>query len=676
MLNTIHAIAFVLSVSTPTQEKNADLLIESLRTFGGKYAYAPVYVVIKDSTETSCKAIKSRGNVFIRTHKQNLNINFYFAEKVYACAQIEEEVKNSVKNLVWLDNEILVFNEPSKLLLNTHYKIGIRPVFLHNGISCDANTKPNAYWNGIFNHTGVNPNKIQVVETIIDEKKVFAYYNCQVVSINPKVGIFREWANKFDEILTDSTYMQSAMPTAWHQYFLHQAILSAIITSKIPKNEIFILPSIYNYSLNKHFDYPKNKQAKKINDLTIAIHELTLTNHPNWVKMYSVQNPLKDWLNERIPNLYKVNEQIFREESNCNSYMVKTAKGYVLVDPGGTADSTSWMAYQFKDANIRAIILTHSHADHLLGISKWFNNYKVPIYINKNAQQYVRDEKKLSEFYIKRSSVQGNVPSRPSLDWNKINYLNDFDTLQIDNITFILHSSPAETPDATVIEIPQLKTVICGDSYYTSFPNIGLLRGSVPRLASGYINAMNIAINSSSELLLPGHGEPIIGKENVRKKAKNYRDAIQYVFDQTIEGMNSGKSEIEIMNLINLPDSFKVNESYGRASWAARGIFDYYNGWFNGNIDEIYPTSNYDINQILVKIAGIPKIIEEANENLKLENYNSVLSLTSIVLAIEPKNKEALFIRLKCINEIYKKSNNYIEKQWLKHEKKKLELAI
>lgn len=676
MLTTTYAIAFALSVSTPTQEKNADLLVESIRTFGGEYANAPVYVVVKDSIDTPCKTIKSKGNVFIRTHKYNQNINFYFAEKVYACAQIEEEVKNTVKNLVWLDNEVLVFSQPSKLILNAPYKIGIRPVFLHNGISCYANTKPNAYWNNIFNHTGVNPVKIPVVETAIDEKKIFAYYNCQVVSVNPKVGIFREWAKKFDEILADSNYMQTAMPTAWHQFFLHQAILSAIITSKIPEKEIFTLPSTYNYSLNTHFDYPKNKQAKKINDLTIIIHELTLTNHPDWVELYGVQNPLKDWLNQRMPNLYKVNERIYREESNCNSYMIKTSKGYVLFDPGGRSDSTSWLAYHFKDANIRAIILTHSHADHMLGISKWFDNYKVPIYINKNAQQYVKEEEMLSEFYGKRSSVQGNVPLRPPLDWSKLNYLDNLDTLQVDDISFILHSSPAETPDATVIEIPQLKTVICGDSYYTSFPNIGLLRGSVPRLASGYINAMNIALNSKSELLLPGHGEPVIGKENVTRKAKNYRDAIQHVFDQTIEGMNSGKSEIDIMEQITLPDSFGVTESYGCASWAARGIYNYYNGWFNGNINELYPASNLAVDQILVKIAGIPKIIEEANNQLKSENYNTVLSLTSIVLTAEPQNKEALAIRVECINALYKKSKNYIEKEWLEYEKNKLGLAI
>ncbi|MGD9978109.1 MAG: MBL fold metallo-hydrolase [Bacteroidales bacterium] len=672
MANVLHALAFVLSVGNPTQEKNAGLLVESIRTFGGEYANAPIYIVAMDSIETPCTSLKSKGNIFIRTHKYSKNINFYFAEKVYASAQIEEEVENTASNLVWLDNEILVFHEPSKLVLKSPFKIGIRPVFLHNGISHDANTKADAYWNGIYNRTGVNPNNIPVVETVIDGKKIFASYNCQVVSVNPKVGIFREWAKKFDEILADSDYLKSAMPTQWHQFFLHQAVLSGVITSKIPEEEIFTLPSSYNYSLNKHLKYPKGKQIKRINDLTIAIHELTLANHPDWVQLYGVQSPLKEWLGERIPNLYKVNDQVYREEGSCNSYMIKTANGYVLVDPGGTADSTSWMAYYFKNVKPKAIILTHSHADHLRGISKWYDNYKVPIYINKNARQYIKDEEMLSEFYEKRALVQGNVPARPELDWEKLSYFSDIDTLQVDDLKFVLHPSPAETPDATVIEIPQLRAVICGDSYYTSFPNIGVLRGSVPRLTSGYINAMDITVNSKSEFLLPGHGEPIIGGKNVLIKAKNYRDAIQYVLDKTIEGMNSGKSDIDIMNEMTLPDSFSVDESYGRASWTAKGIYDYYNGWFNGSIDELYPPKDNEINQTLIKIAGISKIIEEANNQLKLGNFSVALSLTSIVLSAEPGNKEAANIRIECLNELFGKSRNYIERQWLRYEKKKL----
>jgi len=673
MTNLIYAIAFVLAVNNPTQEKNADLLIESIRTFGGKYANAPIYIVVRDSIDTPCTQIKSRGNIFIRTHKYNKNIDYYFAEKVYASAQIEEELENSVKNLVWLDNEVFVLNEPSNLVLKNPSKIGIRPVFLHNGIAHDANTKPNVYWAGIYEHTGLNPSNIPIVETVSDEKKVYAYYNCQVVSVNPKIGIFREWRIKFDEVLADEKFMTTAIPTFWFHYFLHQAVLSSVITSKIPKNEVLILPLSYNYSLNQHTNYSKEKKINKIKNINIAIHELTLKNHPDWVKLYGVESPLKEWLNERIPNLYKIRAGIFREESNCNSYMIQTSKGFILVDPGGTADSTSWMAYHFKDIKPKAIIFTHSHADHLTGILKWNMNYDIPMYISKNAYQYVKDEEMLGEFYRKRASIQGNVQPRPKLDWTKFTYFDDLDTLQIDDLQFIIHTSPAETPDAAVIIIPQLKTAICGDSYNTSFPNIGILRGSVPRLARGYINAMDIVINSKPEFLLPGHGEPVIGEQNVLNKAKNYRNSIQYVFDKTIDGMNVGKDPITLMKEITLPDTYGVNELYGRSSWTSRGIYDYYNGWFNGDIEELYPLQTEEFNSLLIKIAGSTKVyIEEAKKQFELSNYKAVLALTSIILSSEPNSNDALELRINCLNVLLGKSSNYIEKQWLRFEKKTL----
>ena len=40
--------------------------------------------------------------------------------------------------------------------------------------------------------------------------------------------------------------------------------------------------------------------------------------------------------------------------------------------------------------------------------------------------------------------------------------------------------------------------------------------------------------------LVGGHTRPIIGEAGVLEVLTNYRDAVKYVFDKTIEGMNKG----------------------------------------------------------------------------------------------------------------------------------------
>ena len=90
-------------------------------------------------------------------------------------------------------------------------------------------------------------------------------------------------------------------------------------------------------------------------------------------------------------------------------------------------------------------------------------------------------------------------------------------------------------------------------------------------------------------MVFPGHGSPIIGKEEVRKKLTLYRDAIRYVHDETVKGMNEGKDVHTLMKEIQLPVTFRdINDNYGRVSWSVRGIVEGYRGWFDGNPARMY----------------------------------------------------------------------------------------
>ncbi len=113
--------------------------------------------------------------------------------------------------------------------------------------------------------------------------------------------------------------------------------------------------------------------------------------------------------------------------------------------------------------------------------------------------------------------------------------------------------TPGETPDHLTVWIPRLKAAFIGDNYYESFPNIYTLRGTRPRWALDYVKSLDRVLALEPELVLPSHGAAIRGRDEVKRRLTKYRDAIQYVHDATVKGMNEGKDIVTLMREITLP---------------------------------------------------------------------------------------------------------------------------
>ena len=86
------------------------------------------------------------------------------------------------------------------------------------------------------------------------------------------------------------------------------------------------------------------------------------------------------------------------------------------------------------------------------------------------------------------------------------------------------------------------------------FLNVYTLRGSVYRDPMNYVNALDKMIPLDAEYLVPSHVKPVTGKENVKDVLVSTRDATQYIYDQTIRGMNQGYTADELSHMIELPE--------------------------------------------------------------------------------------------------------------------------
>jgi len=179
---------------------------------------------------------------------------------------------------------------------------------------------------------------------------------------------------------------------------------------------------------------------------------------------------------------------------------------------------------------------------------------------------------------------------------------------------------------------------------------------------------MNTVLSLKPQIVLNGQGDPIVGNAAITRRLTRYRDAIQYIHDEVVKGMNSGKDVFTLMQEIKLPAKFDLSEVFGKVSWSVRGIYDGYSGWFDGNPTSMYALPPAAVYPDLVKLAGGPEpVVRLAVEKVEAGKAVEALLLTEAALAVDPKNAGALNTRIKAFEYLRDRCDNVVEDGWLQH---------
>ena len=387
--------------------------------------------------------------------------------------------------------------------------------------------------------------------------------------------------------------------------------------------------------------------------------------------------------------LQKVNEAIYRSAGTSNVYLAVTSAGNVLIDTGTPFEAAMHKKRlsQVSDAKTNMIILTHGHQDHISGVDLWKESH-TRILAHQDFFAFRNYMVRLSGFFARRTAAQFGLPYemiKPK-DENPGNYaahitpeisFGETLSLEIGNLTFNFLHTPGETPDMIAIWIPKYKALFIGDNYYDAFPNLYTLRGTMPRYALDYVNSINKVLAFEPEILLPGHGEVILGREKIKQHLIEYRNAILYVHDATVTGMNQGKDVFTLMNDIELPSSYNLKESYGRVSWAVRAIYEGYAGWFDEKPLTMYSTPVSSIFDDLVELTGGSTVLlERARKHWGKDEPLKALWLIEIAAHSDKHNQDVLKIKLEVLSDLRSKSTNSNEIGWLNTAIKSLEKSI
>lgn len=94
--------------------------------------------------------------------------------------------------------------------------------------------------------------------------------------------------------------------------------------------------------------------------------------------------------------------------------------------------------------------------------------------------------------------------------------------------------------------------------------------------------------------LVMEHGLPIVGQAEVDAALGAQRDALEYVYDQTLAGIDAGVPESEIAATLELPPELAANpynqEFVSTIPGVVRNIYHYTIGWFGGETPELAGT--------------------------------------------------------------------------------------
>jgi len=353
-----------------------------------------------------------------------------------------------------------------------------------------------------------------------------------------------------------------------------------------------------------------------------------------------------------------------------NTFLVTTSAGNVVIDTSVAAAAPAHKrALSAKStAPVKAIVLTHAHGDHTGGVRIW-REAGTEIIAQREHAAFARYQRTLAGFFGRRNAAQFGFEATPAaaaaaVAFDPTRTFDERDTFTVGDVQFDLIHTPGETPDHLTVWIPQFRIAFIGDNYYQSFPNLYTLRGTMPRWALDYVASLDAVLALEPELVLPSHGQPIRGKDEVKRRLTQYRDAIQFVHDATVKGMNEGKDVYTLMREIALPAALDVGESYGKLTWSIRGIYDGYAGWFDGNPSTMFGDRARAYGEMVSLAGGAPAVAARAR-SLVAEDPVRALQLTDIALAAEPANRSALEVRLAALQALDRASNNSNERGWL-----------
>ena len=389
----------------------------------------------------------------------------------------------------------------------------------------------------------------------------------------------------------------------------------------------------------------------------------------------------------------RVGDGIWMSPGLSNSYRIATSDGAVVLNTGmGFEGPLHRRAYDAVDASpVHTVIFTQGHFDHVGGVdhlagadtdliaheafATWrADNERLETFRSRNAAFAWIDAIVAAMEHARAIGAGDTAQARPE---PSTTFRDRLDLVVGDRAMHLLSVPGGETFDSLVVWLPDERTLFSGNltgPLFGHVPNLVTIRGDRYRDALAHVDSLQTVADLRPEVLLTGHFDPIVGADRIAEEVAAMQEAMRWVHDRTVDGMNAGTDVHTLMREVAVPDHLDVGEGYGRTSWNVRAIWENYAGWFHHrSTTELYGVPGTEIAGDVVAAAGADALVAAARARLDSDEPVAALHLTDLVLAASPDDAGARAVAADASRALLAASTNFWESAWLRRAIHRLE---
>ncbi|MBC7253237.1 MAG: MBL fold metallo-hydrolase [Actinobacteria bacterium] len=313
----------------------------------------------------------------------------------------------------------------------------------------------------------------------------------------------------------------------------------------------------------------------------------------------------------------------------ANVCIVESGEGVVLFDAGLPFHGPRIVEElrRLTDAPVLYIIYGHGHADHAFGTPFLLRDaeergYPRPRVIAHEALPRRFDRyRRMLPYHERINRMQFDIPEGiPAFPWEYVypdETIRDALTLRVGEFTLELRHARGETDDHLWLWIPERKVACVSDFWVWSCPNVGN-PFKVQRYALEWAVALEEVAQRSPEVLLPGHGSPLLGVETIGEACLQVSEALRYLDQQVVDMLNGGMWQEEILHSFQWPEEYArspyLAPIYGHPYFVVQALLRQYHGWYDGNPSHLFPSPEAEIAAEVLALAGEERVFGRAKE--------------------------------------------------------------
>jgi len=409
----------------------------------------------------------------------------------------------------------------------------------------------------------------------------------------------------------------------------------------------------------------------------------------------TIHPKLTEHSQKMVPGVYQVADQVYLAYGYAltSPAMIVGDDGVIIIDP--PEDVTTGLRCleefrKFSDKPVKAVVYSHWHVDHWSGVKAFtteeaaasgevkiiaHRDFMANLIMNASGGTgriiQARVDYSLGTYLEPDAEGRINgglgpqyIAKDPSLITPTV-LVDDVLDLTVAGVKMHIKWVPSEAPDEIAVWFPELEVlhtveVIQGES----FPNLHTIRGTRYRNPETWFKGVDVLRRFPAKYMVPSHGRPVSGYDEVADTLTAYRDGIQYVYDQTLRYINKGMLPDDLVEIVKLPEHLSdhawLGDFYGGVPHSVRQIYVGELGWFLGDPTFLAPLHPRESSPRYVDMmGGRAAVLAAAKTAAEGGDHQWAAELTTHLIRIDNNDREAKLLKAEALRQVgFTHSNN------------------